>query len=701
MRTDCHVPITLRISGVPSDDQLAALGRTLTRAVAARLAEAERLLADRHGVGGSAAAEVRESYDPRRDGAGGYAVPSYSDDGDPVAVPKRPAAKASPKTPKTPTAPKKPRIADLIKRARDPRVAAELLDRYAALGDKELKNRAAKGEGGAQSALDARTPSNKADLAEVADSNFRPPHEATVMIFRRGVKIDERNLNSWNMTAEEKALGFPASTDAAHTEARAVRPDPLRGDFLRRGDVMLIAGQYDPCRACRTAMQEAATRTGATIQYIWMGGQQSFRPAAAGGVAGAAATVEGGKEATPREVSLRTEPGTAEPGRAPAEPAEFGPSVPVRPTPPKPPTSRFSTGQRVTAGAAMAIVAVNEFLSYINRARDAAQRNIDLGEAEFRFWEWAGAKPVRRVWDSWSQAPLPEGSSPSASAAGSSSWWYVADIDVDALRDSLHRKVRSYQDFLLFIDSAAQLDTIALVPAIPDHPDAAQRALAEHVHYYAKVNKEDRTKTKLLDITDVLAPIRASALTQLDAIMRIKAAALSAGEQHQVFRLGHGAETTIYRAAHKSFRGEQVILNSQRLFGPDPWVRVVGPDVDVGGRFSTDVRVRVTPANADAERAALVSAYWVFHDLDDTLAEVRRAGRPILSREPAEGPVIDSFVAGPLPGDPRFGITRYHRHADPDVSNTAAIGELNEFWVERDALVAISAEEVERYSHSR
>jgi hypothetical protein len=46
---NCHLPITLRITGVPSDDQLAAVGRALTRAVAARLAEAERVLEERHG----------------------------------------------------------------------------------------------------------------------------------------------------------------------------------------------------------------------------------------------------------------------------------------------------------------------------------------------------------------------------------------------------------------------------------------------------------------------------------------------------------------------------------------------------------------------------------------------------------------------------------------------------------------------------
>ncbi|MEU1163932.1 hypothetical protein ABZ372_26190, partial [Streptomyces sp. NPDC005921] len=87
MRIDCHVPITLRIVGVPTDDQLEAAGRALTRAVAARLTEAERLLADRHGPDCGTAAEVKEPYDAQRQGAEGYAVPSFGDGGKPVAVP--------------------------------------------------------------------------------------------------------------------------------------------------------------------------------------------------------------------------------------------------------------------------------------------------------------------------------------------------------------------------------------------------------------------------------------------------------------------------------------------------------------------------------------------------------------------------------------------------------------------------------------
>ncbi|WP_043686905.1 hypothetical protein [Streptomyces xylophagus] len=92
MRIECHVPITLRIVGVPTDDQLEAAGRALTRAVAARLTEAERLLSDWHGHRTAPPTKIRDPYDPDREAAEGYAIPSYGHDGDPVAVPVRKSA---------------------------------------------------------------------------------------------------------------------------------------------------------------------------------------------------------------------------------------------------------------------------------------------------------------------------------------------------------------------------------------------------------------------------------------------------------------------------------------------------------------------------------------------------------------------------------------------------------------------------------
>lgn len=87
MRINCHVPITLRIVGVPTDDQLALVAAALIRAVTDRLAEAERVLADRHGHSDATVTEVREQYAPARAHTAGYAVPSYQLAGNPVVLP--------------------------------------------------------------------------------------------------------------------------------------------------------------------------------------------------------------------------------------------------------------------------------------------------------------------------------------------------------------------------------------------------------------------------------------------------------------------------------------------------------------------------------------------------------------------------------------------------------------------------------------
>jgi hypothetical protein len=92
VRIHCHIPITLRIVGAPTDDQLAAAGQALARAVAARLAEAERVLAERHRRHPTGAAAVKEAFDPDRQHASGYAVPSFGDHGKPVDIPAGPSA---------------------------------------------------------------------------------------------------------------------------------------------------------------------------------------------------------------------------------------------------------------------------------------------------------------------------------------------------------------------------------------------------------------------------------------------------------------------------------------------------------------------------------------------------------------------------------------------------------------------------------
>jgi len=67
----------------------------------------------------------------------------------------------------------------------------------------------------------------------------KPPHTAEVTVVRNGEVVSQQTLKSGGMSQEEAALGFPRSSLATHTEARAVRSTPLQA-----GDAMTIKGQY-------------------------------------------------------------------------------------------------------------------------------------------------------------------------------------------------------------------------------------------------------------------------------------------------------------------------------------------------------------------------------------------------------------------------------------------------------------------------
>lgn len=102
---------------------------------------------------------------------------------------------------------------------------------------------------------------------ESSFASGRPPHTADVTVTRNGETVVDETLRSGGMSPEERALGFPRSSLATHTEARAVRRFPLRP-----GDSMTIRGRYPPCPSCKGAMNRAAREQGATILYEWPGG---------------------------------------------------------------------------------------------------------------------------------------------------------------------------------------------------------------------------------------------------------------------------------------------------------------------------------------------------------------------------------------------------------------------------------------------
>jgi hypothetical protein len=91
------------------------------------------------------------------------------------------------------------------------------------------------------------------------------PHSADVTVTNaNGETTFQDTFTSGNMTPEEAALGFPQSSLATHTEARAVNQVPLNP-----GDSMAIEGQYPPCPYCKGQMNAAAGRSGADIEYRW------------------------------------------------------------------------------------------------------------------------------------------------------------------------------------------------------------------------------------------------------------------------------------------------------------------------------------------------------------------------------------------------------------------------------------------------
>ena len=101
-------------------------------------------------------------------------------------------------------------------------------------------------------------------------SSGRQPHTSQVIHTRNGQVISDRTLQSGNMTPQEKALGFPRSSLATHTENRAMRdPD------LRSGDQVTIRGQYPPCTSCKGAMNDAAGR-GVQVEYHWPGAESPW-----------------------------------------------------------------------------------------------------------------------------------------------------------------------------------------------------------------------------------------------------------------------------------------------------------------------------------------------------------------------------------------------------------------------------------------
>jgi RHS repeat-associated protein len=92
----------------------------------------------------------------------------------------------------------------------------------------------------------------------------RQPHKAEVRVSENGNTVSKSREVSGQMTPEQKKMGYPKGQLASHTEAKAVKNNPLKS-----GQKMTITGTKRPCPSCKGKMNKAAKESGGEIQYRW------------------------------------------------------------------------------------------------------------------------------------------------------------------------------------------------------------------------------------------------------------------------------------------------------------------------------------------------------------------------------------------------------------------------------------------------
>lgn len=101
-------------------------------------------------------------------------------------------------------------------------------------------------------------------------------HNLVTKQYRNGELISERQWVSGELTDAEKALakhqGVTPEWRIGDTENRA-----LRAITLRRGDKLVLEGQWAPCDSCKSAMRRRYRATGVDIQYRYLSSDGSVR----------------------------------------------------------------------------------------------------------------------------------------------------------------------------------------------------------------------------------------------------------------------------------------------------------------------------------------------------------------------------------------------------------------------------------------
>ncbi len=461
-------------------------------------------------------------------------------------------------------------------------------------------------------------------------------------------------------------------------------PGPIPAEFLAHPNVINISGRTvvlegGPTMAPTPSQPVEALRPGElfvrgyTSQWV-VSDPATGRPVAVARTGGEVWQVESGGRLTllvDAHGNVQAERGVSVIARPGALPTGGG-RVPT----PETTTGGPGAGTRIVAGGLGLFVVVNEILTPIARVLNQQRYNIALSEAQYRFWVQFGANPTWEMRTQNTRETQPSTAAPDTSVFGQPVYRYITDLDVAGLSAHLDAEIRDYQDLTLWLDAAHQIQAIETTPRMEPSMTAAQRALPR-THQAWVAGEPGQRRGRMVDLTAVIQRQETRVLAALDVEMRARLAALPTEARRQVHRLKHGSETRVYRLAESGWvHGSEPILSASSILGPDPWVRVLAHKAG---------RARVEAVNADARRSALVSAYQIDKEIDDVLKEVTGGGRPVTSKQERYGS-LESFVAGPKPGDTRFGVTRYYRHQQQPHIWTVAIGQLNEFWVDDDDL---------------
>ena len=105
---------------------------------------------------------------------------------------------------------------------------------------------------------------NRRSVGLPGSSAAGAPHRTSSILIRGGEVVQRINEVSGQMTAEQRAMGYPKGQLASHTE-----PKTLARTSLQAGDVLVMKGTRPPCPSCRGYMNRAASEFGATVHYVW------------------------------------------------------------------------------------------------------------------------------------------------------------------------------------------------------------------------------------------------------------------------------------------------------------------------------------------------------------------------------------------------------------------------------------------------